>query len=160
MLKQLERIQAALGGIDNTIDRWLQARKHLLVTYCHLAGLSPFNQPNNPLPEAAEVIDFCDILVDYVSSGHFEMYDKLLMETQSLGQRAVDKAHTLYPQIRQTTDTVLRFYDRYEQNPGSMDQLDRDLSTLGEALMERFELEDRLLEQVADAKRPSPTDIT
>lgn len=160
MLNQFERSKEALGGIDANIDNWLHARRNLLVHYFKLVGLKPLPQRPAALPEASDVSEFCDVLLDYISTGHFEVYDQLIVETESLGKEALERAHSVYPQLRETTRVALDFNDRYETQQDDLEQLDNDLSKLGEALMDRFDLEDQMLSIVAEAKRPAESSLS
>jgi regulator of sigma D len=90
---------------------------------------------------------FCQVLVDYVSSGHFEVYEKLLASGHFVGEDQALAAKVL-PLIEDTTSDVLAFNDKYStSNSGSVPvvELKSDLSTIGERLEDRFELEDQLI---------------
>jgi regulator of sigma D len=60
-------------------------------------------------------------------------------------------ADRIYPKIVQTTDSILRFNDKYQDadllNEGQelLVLLDADLSNLGETLAERIQLEDQVI---------------
>ena len=41
MLNRLEHLTQRVGGSNELIDQWLQARKQLLVAYCALVGIKP-----------------------------------------------------------------------------------------------------------------------
>lgn len=143
MLKRLEQAQQSWGGNDKAIDKWLDDRESVLIQYFKLAGLKPYQQTSQ-LPSTSELKDFCLSLLDYTSAGHFEMYDKLISPNNG---NACELASKVYPQINATTDIVLNFNDSYGDSNDEtvVDSLDKDLSTLGEALSQRFELEDRLI---------------
>lgn len=90
---------------------------------------------------------FCELLVDYVSAGHFEVYDKIVANCELTGELKQQLAKTLYPRIGETTQAALEFNDRYADG-ASDDELmefDKDLAALGHALEARFELEDQLI---------------
>lgn len=53
MLNQLENLAKCVGGNNELIDQWLQARKGLLVAYYHLIGLKPNKEKHTPLDEEA-----------------------------------------------------------------------------------------------------------
>ncbi|MFT5760865.1 MAG: regulator of sigma D [Alteromonadaceae bacterium] len=61
-----------MAGTNQTIDNWLQERQAVLVSYFELAGLPPFEQSNNTLPCILSIKRFCQILMGYISAGHFE----------------------------------------------------------------------------------------
>ena len=56
-------------------------------------------------------------------------------------------AEKIYPRIVETTDAILRFNDKYESMSldNSVEFLDVDLSSLGETLAERIQLEDQVI---------------
>ena len=147
MLTQFEKAKQKWGGSHDAIDTWLQERQQLLVQYCELAGLPPFEREPGALPHKSEIRSFCELLVDYVSAGHFEVYDKIVAECDN---RTTNKAITdeLYPQISATTDEALTFNDSYAEISGDQDlsAFDSRLSQLGQQLEERFALEDRLIQ--------------
>lgn len=148
MLDQLKEVKAKWGGKSDTIDNWLQERQLLLVHYCHLAGLD--SPEKTQLPNATDIGEFCTILMDYLSAGHFEVYDMLVAECAD-GQALKD---TIYPRLTELTDSALDFNDQYAD--GVSDTLaaefDRQLAALGEILEERFELEDQLIQHMHQAE--------
>ena len=77
---------------------------------------------------------FCDTLVDYLSAGHFQVF-----------QRLVPSAAT-YAAIESTTQQAVAFNDRF----GNLQRIDigtvkAELEVLAQVLSTRFELEDALL---------------
>lgn len=150
MLTRLEKAQAAWGGANQAIDKWLADRETVLVQYCKLAGLKPFEHERQ-LPDASALKEFCSDLLDYTSAGHFEMYDKLVDEQRDDAKQLAAK---VYPGINASTDVVLNFNDRYAEISADdeLGSLDDDLSQLGEALSQRFELEDSLIGNLASAQ--------
>ncbi len=148
MLNRVEQATQRWSGKHSEVDTWLSERQALLVQYCQLLGLPPFER-EQCLPDKQEVQGFCQRLMDYASAGHFEVYDKILAES-------VDKAHDralaerLYPEITRTTDAALSFNDKYGdwQGEENWEQLDRHLAELGQSLEWRFELEDQLLKSL------------
>ncbi|AWL13265.1 hypothetical protein HMF8227_02816 [Saliniradius amylolyticus] len=149
MLTKNEQAKQKWGGANQAIDNWLNERQELLVRYCHLAGLPPFERDAQALPDAQSIEDFCSLLMDYVSAGHFEVYDKVVENSkdQEKGKALADE---LYPAISATTDKALSFNDSYaaisdEQN---LNGFDKHLSALGEAIETRLELEDQLINRL------------
>lgn len=130
---------------NTAVNDWLAERNQLIVQYCKLSGSR--NQPE--LPELQQVNQFCDILIDYVSAGHFEVYEQIVSACEVNGQDSILLLEKLYPQITETTDIVVDFNDKYSQNTSVNNRftsLDSDLSLLGEAIAKRVELEDTLIE--------------
>ncbi|MFY8275488.1 sigma D regulator [Pseudoalteromonas sp. SSDWG2] len=146
MLSQLEQAQQKWGGSNTVIDKWLAERQELLVQYCALAG-TPHAKHGLALPEQACIQSFCQLLMDYLSAGHFEIYDDIVKQCELRGEDSLKLAQSLYPQISATTDIALDFNDNYAEakNDDLLKNFDNDLSKLGEALTTRFELEDELI---------------
>lgn len=151
MLSKIEQKQQIWGGSNKLIDHWLGSRKSLLVLYCQLAGLPPYERRSETLPNQLQIKEFCNLLVDYVSEGHFEVFDKISQDCQANGHESKQLIQDLLPRISASTDAALDFNDKYtqlpEQDEGWM-QFDTELSTLGQGLEERFEFEDQLLEDL------------
>ncbi|QDF76686.1 Rsd/AlgQ family anti-sigma factor [Shewanella marisflavi] len=148
MLKQLERAEQKWGGANKLIDQWLNHRRKLLINYCQIAGLPPYEAMDKSLPAFNSVKEFCDLLVDYVSEGHFEVYDRVMTACEKNGESSHSLAQTIVPKISETTDLALDFNDKYTSASDDkiLYQLDKDLSSLGDAMETRFQLEDQLLE--------------
>lgn len=147
MLKRNEQAKQRWGGAHKTIDTWLHARQDLLIEYFKLAGLPPYERESQALPAAVDIRNFCAMLMDYISAGHFEIYDQIVESTDNAPQSTKDIASELFPLISDTTEIALDFNDRYSEREDHSDlkDFDRELSSLGEALELRMEFEDRLL---------------
>ncbi|MGI2174173.1 sigma D regulator [Shewanella ulleungensis] len=148
MLTKLEKAEQRWGGANKLIDQWLNHRRKLLIQYFIVAGLAPYSRTEKSLPSFEQVKDFCDQLVDYVSEGHFEVYNNVVKACEKFGESSIDTAKGLLPQISESTDTALDFNDKYTEaaDENILYQLDTDLSKLAQAMESRFELEDQLLE--------------
>lgn len=77
MLNQLDNLTERVRGSNKLVDRWLHVRKHLLVAYYNLVGIKPGKESYMRLNEKA-LDDFCQSLVDYLSAGHFSIYERIL----------------------------------------------------------------------------------
>jgi len=130
-------------GTHRFIDEMSEERQEMWVLYCKVAGLEPFEEVSSS-PELMEA--FCQVLVDYISSGHFGLYERIV-EGKERRRAVCEVAAEVYERIAQTTDVALKFNDTYD--PGSQlersEQFAHDLSALGEALALRIELEDRVI---------------
>ena len=148
MLQQLESVKSKWGGKSQVIDRWLMDRQALLVSFCELACI---NKRSECLPDPDEIDNFCSALLDYLSVGHFEVFD-MLVENDNEGLALRDK---LYPRLTKTTDAALAFNDTFAQavTPEQAAEFDSALAKLGETLEERFALEDELIAHVHTKKR-------
>jgi len=91
---------------------------------------------------------FCEILVDYVSAGHFEVYEQLTNEAKAFGdERGLELAEKIYPRLDVITEVALAFNDRCDKGDCSDGEVVAvELKKLGGLLHERFELEDCLIE--------------
>lgn len=77
MLIQLESLTERLGGSNELVDHWFHVRKQLLVAYYNLVGIKPGKESFVRLNEKA-LDDFCQNLVDYLSAGHFNIYERII----------------------------------------------------------------------------------
>jgi len=119
-------------------------RREVWSLYCNVAELKPFSA-NDAVKSL--LIQFSQILVDYVSLGHFGVYERLLAGTERRS-RVLTVAKELYPEFSKTTDAAISFNDKYDnvQKIEVFEDLEQDLSVLGESLAKRIDLEDRLCE--------------
>lgn len=130
--------------LEHALNAWLQERQELIVLYCSVCGVH--EQLNDSPPKIQRLKSFCQILVDYCSAGHFEVFPELLKQVDS---SSADMSELL-GKIQDTTDISLDFNDRYDTEellPETLEPLSRHLSKLGEALEMRFDLEDQLLDR-------------
>ncbi|MDX1705336.1 sigma D regulator [Pseudidiomarina sp.] len=161
MLSRHEQATERWSGAHQVIDNWLQARQLLLIDYFKLAGLPPYESDHNVLPSTSELRDFCGLLVDYVSAGHFEVYDRLISSASELPKATHELTSRLFRLIAETTEVALDFNDSFGDlaPKAPLPGFDAALSQLGEALELRMEFEDELmqtLEQHQLLTAPSP----
>jgi regulator of sigma D len=147
MYTRVQTAQKKWGGSLTAIDNWLEERQQLIVSYCKLAALPPFDNKRTTLPAQAAVQEFCQLMVDYLSAGHFEVYERIVSECAVNGTDSRKLADSLYPKIAVSTDLALNFNDLYADHLSTRHSaaFDRELSALGQALEERFEYEDELI---------------
>lgn len=147
MLESCKTAEERWGGVHQLIDRWLDERRQLIHAF---NALRDAPSANNRLR------DFCDLLVDYASAGHFEIYQQLIREAEDFNDSAaLDLIGQLYPRIETITRLSVDFNDQHAGPAGDSDSasLPEDLSALGSLLRERFELEDCLIEVLHNAHR-------
>jgi len=151
MLEKCRNAKERWGGVSDIIDHWLEERQELISLFVHL----PETEVSNGLAERVQ--QFCQILVDYLSSGHFEVYEQLLREGSDFNDGSLEKAQHLFPKIQVSTDAALDFNDSYSSFEATTLQQVREfadnLSALGESLEERFELEDQMIEVLHHSHR-------
>ena len=68
MYTRLQSARQQWGGSSTAIDSWLEERQQLIVSYCKLAALPPFDkqQQDNQLPAQDDILGFCQLLMDYL----------------------------------------------------------------------------------------------
>ena len=90
------------------IDRLLEERQKVLVHYERVAGVQPFDD-DLPSPDLLE--RFSQLLMDYIASGHFGLYQRITEGTERR-QSVIDVVEELYPKIAATTEKALDFLER------------------------------------------------
>ncbi|SMF12143.1 regulator of sigma D [Alteromonadaceae bacterium Bs31] len=149
MLENCKSAQERWGGVSDIIDRWLKERQQVLVVYCQLSEIL-----DDYSAETGNTLrTLCQLMMDYVSAGHFEVYDQLVQEGREFkNETALTEAKTLFSQVDKTTEFALDFNDKY-QEVDDLDSLPEDMSKLGELLATRFEAEDRAIEVLHNAHK-------
>jgi len=127
MLENCRNARERWGGVSELIDRWLKERQNLLVHYCELSGEADFTRTEEL---GSRLERLCEVLLDYVSAGHFEVYEQLIREAREFNDGRIDG--------RMLSERDAK--ELYEQ-----------LSELGETLESRFEMEDFLIEHLHNA---------
>ncbi|OZG74294.1 anti-RNA polymerase sigma 70 factor [Hahella sp. CCB-MM4] len=151
MLDNCQSAKEKWGGVSEIIDRWLRERQDLIVRYCDLIGRGDFDDCEVAVTTFRQ---FCQVLLDYVSAGHFEVYEQLIEEAHEFNDGGIELAHKLYPEIQRTTEASLDFNDKFDKTPEELEEINAmlpELSKLGEKLEERFELEDMLIAKLHTA---------
>jgi regulator of sigma D len=150
MLEKCQNAKERWGGVSNIIDNWLEARQKLISQFVALPATEVKNLDG-------KIGQFCTTMMDYLSSGHFEVYEQLLREGSEYDDGGLEKAQQLFPLIQPTTDAALDFNDTYSSLASPTVQQIREfsfqLSKLGENIEERFTLEDQLIEVLHTAHR-------
>jgi len=147
MLENCKNAHERWGGVHKMIDSWLNERQQLIVLYCNLSASKPLSVED---PLAENIGRFCQVMMDYCSAGHFEIYEQLINEAKEFDDGGVELARELVPKLDKLTGQCVDFNDTYDQNCAFelLAKLPQDLSNIGEILEERFELEDQLIEQL------------
>jgi regulator of sigma D len=144
MVKDNQKLQSHWGNVSQSIERWLEERRELLAKYCDLTEIIDVDDTAITHTEQLEV--FCELMVDYVSAGHFEIFDQLHKEGQLFEDSpGLEKEPNILEKIQSTTEYVLDFNDKYLSS-NDLDALIIDLAGLGETLAQRFALEDNLID--------------
>ncbi len=78
------------------------------MAYYNLVGIKPGKESYMRLNEKA-LDDFCQSLVDYLSAGHFSIYERILHKLEGNGQLA--RAAKIWPQLEANTEQIMDYYD-------------------------------------------------
>lgn len=132
------------NSVEELLQKWLRERREILVSYSLLATRFD-HSPGADEQQQKTLSELCQLLVDYVSVGHFEVFRELLREAEAFGDGTDLLAADIIPQIGDTTEVILGFEEKYPLPDGNLSKYTEDLSLLGEILERRFELEDRLI---------------
>ncbi len=130
------------------IESMLVERRQLLALMMNVSGITVAEMK----PEDEELLEeFCQVLVDYIATGHFGLYDRIA-EGKERRANVLDIAGKIYQEIDNSTQLALAFSERYksENKSKTYDDFAKDLSSLGESLTTRIELEDRLITCMID----------
>lgn len=126
------------------IDELIQERQQVWSLYCRVADMKPFNSD-----QQVETLlnEFCQLLIDYISLGHFGIYRRIV-EGNERRNAVLRAAGTIYPEIEQTTEAAVAFNEKYAKlySVEISACLEMDLSQLGESLAKRIDAEDQLCE--------------
>ncbi len=127
---------------QHLVSELQQERHEVWSLYCQIAELKPFNR-NTDVKLILK--QFSEVLIDYVSLGHFGIYDRILSGTERR-DNILTSANAYYSEFSKTTDEVVAFNDRYDHTNRKfqIENLESDLSSLGESLAKRMEIEDKL----------------
>ncbi len=138
-----------LQETQETIDALLDLRKKMITAYCKLSGVSDFNNRDaeTGLIDSEHLQTFCDIMANYVATGHFGVYQRII-EGKERGKAVKEATKVFYPTIGETTDYLVDFNDKYDTFDGSeksVEILSKDAPRLGQIISTRSELEDKIL---------------
>lgn len=143
--------KAQFEAVEELITRWLRERRELLGKYTEIAvGADGLLSPES-LSQRQKAL--CELLVDYISSGHFEVFHELLDEAESFEDGSSALAEKVMPAIADTTEVILAYEEKYGSGATENGKLKRDLSALGEVLESRFLLEDQLIAGLHNSHR-------
>jgi len=128
----------------------IQSRSQTLSLYADLAAHRPFNKTPQLV---SELHRFCQALIDYTASAHFQLHHKLA-ESNEQRSPVIEAARDLYPAIAQSTDVILAFNDDFgEDRDQDYSLLEQRLSDLGEVLATRIEHEDQMMTALRHDRR-------
>jgi regulator of sigma D len=143
MLDDCQNNEERWRAVEILLQGWLKERREVLVKYAAIAAT--MDRSATDLTREPGLHRLCQLLVDYVSAGHFEVFYELIREAEAFADGSGRSAADIIPQIGDTTEVIMGFDEKYSAADASAANLDADLSLLGEVLESRFELEDGLI---------------
>lgn len=142
--------------VDGLVRRWLDERRTLIAqeSALHAAHAAAAE----PATLASALAAFCQTLMDYVSAGHFEVYDELLAEAEHQHLLSPAASQALMARLQVTTDAAIRFNELCDDphSPAAQACLTRELPILRLELESRFQTEDRLLALLHESRESPP----
>lgn len=138
-----ENPNTQFAAVEELLKTWLQERQDVLAKYTQIAILT--DSALNGTELESQQKDLCALLVDYISAGHFEVFHQLIAEAEAFADGSEKLAANLMPAIADTTEVIMAYEEKYSAGPNGSENLERDLSALGESLESRFVLEDQLI---------------
>lgn len=148
MLSRFEQARKQLGGNNHAMDQWLEQRQELIKEYCALANFSLEHTDTHFSSD--EVKTFFEVLIDYLSAGHFKIYNMVMADWDKIGYIPTKELDLTYLSLKETTNLLLPFNDRYADTKEPIDGrvFAFDVAELGKQLDDRFEIEDHLIRMI------------
>ena len=131
--------------IETLVKAWLDERQQLIVLLCTLQGVRGLSSQQ---PRHQQLQQFCQLLMDYISAGYFEVYRELVNEARHFHRENPALTHHILRQLDNSTDEALAFNADFENPANKADlkaALPQRISQLMQTLEERFALEDQLI---------------
>ncbi|MCW8922187.1 MAG: sigma D regulator [Gammaproteobacteria bacterium] len=99
--------------------------------------------------------EFCQDMIDYVATGHFEIYRRI-EDGSERRREIIELSDVFFQKIINTTRTAIHFNDHYDFSNEFTSEIMRvfpkHLSELGENLATRIELEDKYINTLLSPK--------
>jgi len=129
------------------IKQLIEERNTVLAQYYNLAKVTEdYDSNDDTTLELVE--EFCQELVDYMATGHFEIYRRI-EEGNERRDDITNLADKIMPRINDTTQIAVAFNDLYDSTTNieknAIEQLPNYLAKLGEELATRIDLEDQFI---------------
>lgn len=155
MLEDCKNALERWGGVHSLIDRWLEQRKTLLVSFIELKEAC---DAELEAVSKTRIDTFSELLMDYISAGHFEVYPQLAEEAKAFGDEpALVTASQLLERLELSTELALEFETDFAtpiRCQNNLTRLPAWIDRLAKALNERFMLEDQLIGRLHAAHNP------
>ena len=134
------------------IKQLIAERNNVLSQFYNLASQadqrSNYDEPDDILELLQE---FCQDLVDYMATGHFEIYRRI-EDGDERRNEMIGLANDIFPRIANTTQVAIDFNDLYDSSKDFdkevLKDLSKQLTVLGENLATRIDLEDKFINTI------------
>ena len=100
-------------AVEDLLTRWLKERRAVLGKYTAIVVTLDSRPDHEVLEQRQKAL--CELLVDYVSAGHFEVFHELINEAESFGDDSCALAEKLMPAIGDTTEEAMAGFLRERQ---------------------------------------------
>ena len=135
------------------IKQLIAERNNVLAQYY---GLTNCVDTTNDVESFKELLqEFCQDMVDYIATGHFEIYRRIEDGIERRNE-ILELSDEAFKKIINTTKAAINFNDLYdfsgEINPDTLKNFPNQLSELGQNLAIRIELEDRFINTLLTPK--------
>lgn len=128
------------------IKQLIAERNNVLSEFYNLASQVEDEHNTDAIFDSLQ--EFCQDLVDYLATGHFEIYRRI-EDGDERRDEMLQLARDIYDRITNTTQIAIAFNDMYDTSSRFdatvMQQLPEQLSRLGQELATRIDLEDRFI---------------
>lgn len=138
------------------VKKLIEDRNNVLAQYYNLVKQIEELDAANGTHELLQ--EFCQELVDYLATGHFELYRRI--EEGNERRDDIKKlANEIMPKITITTQVAMAFNDLFDGdenvNDETLEKLPVQLTQLGEHLALRIDLEDQLIDTLLSTVQKS-----
>ena len=147
-MAQWERIEAL-------VQEWLRERQQLLYLISSIRTAS--QRTHSSTQVTGRIQELCELLMDYISAGYFEIYRELAREARCFQRENQSFTRSIMQRLEDSTDEALAFnddFDTEEHIATLIPVLPTRLSDLLEKLEERFSLEDQLIVSIHQKDEP------
>lgn len=142
------------------IKQLIAERNRVLSQYYNLVNHAEA-ESDTPVDAMMDYLqEFCQELVDYLATGHFELYRRV-EDGAERRDEMINISQSVFDQITLTTEVAIAFNDLYDAKEGkamdALKDLPEQLSNLGQNLATRIDLEDRFINTLLVPGQARPT---
>lgn len=140
---------------EKEIKQLISERNNVLSQYYNLTSHVDVNDTDDVESLKELLQEFCQDMVDYIATGHFEIYRRI-EDGIERRHEILELSDEVFHKIINTTKIAISFNDLYDLsndfNPDIFNNFPKQLSVLGENLAVRIELEDKFINTLLSPK--------